>query len=108
MKKTIEKNKMQEVLDFANENRGFLFIVGNPLKDEIVVSFNGKATYVKFPTTENKKDNVLVQVLNKSSFKPSMNEILSAIVRATDLKPEDGNQLYQVVAGSLQAIVNSK
>lgn len=99
---------MQAVLDFANENKGFLFIVGNPIKDEIVVSFNGKATYVKFPETNDKKNNILVQVLNKSSFQPAMNEILSAIARATDLKPEDGNQLYQVIAGSLQEMVKSK
>jgi hypothetical protein len=100
-----EKNIMDEVLDYANKNKGLLFIVGNPLKDEMIVAFNGETSYVKFPTTDDISRNILVGVLSQSAFKESMNEILLGISKTLEVDDKAGNDLYQVVAGSLQAMV---
>jgi hypothetical protein len=103
----MENNIIQEVIDYANDKKGLLFIVGNPLTDEMVVSFMGRNAYVKFPTMKDKKDNILMQTLNKSAFKDGVNELLTALIKTLELSEEDGQQVYQVVAGSLQAITEN-
>ena len=67
----------------------------------------GRNSYVKFPTMANPKDNILVQTLNKSTFKDGVNELLTALIKTLELSEEDGQQVYQVVAGSLQAITEN-
>lgn len=99
---------MQEFIDYSFEHPGLLLIAGNPMSDEMVVAFGGKQVYVKFPPVEDPKDHILVQAMNKSKFKESMNEILVGLVKALELDEKDGNQMYQVIAGGLQAIVNEK
>lgn len=102
------KNPIEEVLDFADTKKGLLFIVANPLKDEVVVTFNGKAHYGRFPVMADPKNNILVQMMTKSNFKESMNEFLTMLIKTTGISQKDGNQLYQVVAGAIQSMVKSK
>ena len=97
---------MQEFIDYSLEHQGLLLIAGNPMSDEMVVAFGGKQVYVKFPTVADPKEHVLVQAMNKSRFKESMNEILVGLIKTLELTETDGNQVYQVIAGGLQAIVN--
>ena len=99
-----EVNVMQEVADFANERNGLLFIVGNPIKDELYITFNGLQKLLKFPKTEDLASNVLVGVMSKSTFKGAMNEFLSGLVKTLDVNTEDGLQLYQAIAGTLQSM----
>jgi len=97
---------MQEFIDYSLEHQGLLLIAGNPMSDEMVVAFGGKQVYVKFPPVADPKEHVLVQAMNKSRFKESMNEILVGLIKTLELTETDGNQVYQVIAGGLQAIVN--
>ena len=103
-----EKNVIEEVLDFADTKKGLMFIVANPLKDEVVVTFGGKAHYGRFPVMADPKNNILVQMMTKSNFKESMNEFLTMMVKTTGVNPKDGNQFYQVVAGAVQSMIKSK
>ena len=103
-----EKNVIEEVLDFADTKKGLLFIVANPLKDEVVVTFGGQAHYGRFPVMSDPKNNILVQMMTKSNFKESMNEFLTMLIKTTGISQKDGNQLYQVVAGAIQTMVKNK
>ena len=96
---------IEEIKRFALANKGLLVMVANPLKDEIVVSFGNKSSYVKFPVTDDVKNNILVKMMSKSDFAEGMNELLTALIKTTGIKVEDGQQMYQAIGGSVQAMV---
>lgn len=108
IKKTEQKDIIEEVLDFADTKKGLLFIVANPLRDEVIVTFNGVNSYARFPQTDKPENNILVQMMTKSNFKESMNEFLTMLVKTTGINQKDGQQLYQVVGGAVQSMVNNK
>ena len=99
-----EINKMQEVADFANANKGLLFIVGNPIKDELYISFNGMQKLLKFPESKELANNVLIGIMSKSTFAVAMNEFLSGLVKSLGVDTTEGLQLYQAVGGTLQSM----
>jgi hypothetical protein len=103
-----EKNVIEEVLDFADTKKGLMFIVANPLKDEVVVTFGGKAHYGRFPVMADPKNNILVQMMTKSNFKESMNEFLTMLIKTTGINQVDGKQFYQVIGGAVQSMVKEK
>lgn len=106
--KAPEKNIMEEIADYSNDKSGLLFIVANPLKDEILVSFGGKNVYSRFPKADKVQNNVLVQMMSKSAFKESMNEFLMMIKKASGINEVDGLQMFQVVGGAIQSMVKNK
>jgi hypothetical protein len=103
-----EANIMQEVADFANKNNGLIFMVGNPIRDELYISFNGKQSLLKFPKTPEMKENVLIRILKEGTFKSAMNEFLTGLIKSLGVDEKKGLQLYQMMGGTLQSMLDIK
>jgi hypothetical protein len=116
MKKKIEKQVdtkevMVKIANFIHEHPGFLFIVANPIRDEILIGFNNKQSFVKFPEAVDLGHGVVAGVLIDSKFNAAMGSFITGISKGLDIKGENGyamSNFIDAVGGSLQAINNKK
>ena len=92
--------KKQTIRDFANENKGLLFIVANPMTDEVYMTFNGKEARYKFPENENFIDNITFQVLNEGTFHFAIDAFLNGLKDALGIKSK-GNKIKGAAASLL-------
>ena len=109
-KKVDTKKVMEDIQKFIAEHPGFLFIVGNPVRDELLIGFNEKFSFVKFPEPIDMAHGVVSGVLLDSKFQQSMGSFITGIAKGMELK--DGgpavSNFIDVVGGSLQAINQNK
>lgn len=98
-----EKN-LQKIQEFMHENKHLLFIVANPMSDEIVISFNDTSTFTKFPPMENPTLNVVFNVLKAGKFERSIDEFITGLIKGLGTDEKKGAQLYKVIGGSLWKI----
>ncbi len=101
------KKVMQDIQDFIANHPGFLFIVGNPIRDELLVGFNQKFSFVKFPEPIDISEGVVAGVLLDSKFDQAMGQLITGIAKGMDIKGGNNyamSNLIDKVGGSLIAI----
>ena len=101
-------NVQDEIAEFANKHKGLFFIVGNPVRDELMVAFNDKISFVRFPICFDKSNNVLVRMLNKLTFAEGMKDFISGLVKGIGAKPKDKDTkiVMNAIGGAVQSMVD--
>lgn len=94
-----------KIQDFTAQNKDLLILVAMPETDEILVSYNLKNAFVKFPM-ERKHAGVVFNVLKKSNFDKAIDPFMNGVIKAVGLdeSDKDANQLYNVLGGSMKSI----
>lgn len=101
----IKKERTEVLKNFSHKNKDLLCIFCNPATDEIIVSFDDKSTYVKFPENKKIEDNVVFRTLFDSlHFRENANDFLVGLFKGVGTDEKLGNQFYQAIGGSIQSI----
>lgn len=105
------KKVMEEIAEFVNGHPGFLFIVANPIRDEMLITFNNKQSFVKFPEPVDIAHGVIAGVLIDSKFNQSMGSFITGVSKGLDSKGENSyamSNFIDAVGGSLEAVNKNK
>lgn len=100
-------DELEQFKEFAHEHSKLLLIAANPSTDEIMVTFNDKHSFVRFPQSDDITKNIVFRMLFDSlTFKETANQFIVALMKGigVDEKHEQSNEVYNVIGGSLQKI----
>ena len=106
--KSTKKNLLQEIADYTVDHKGLFFVVGNPETDEVIVSFNEKISFIKFPISFDRTNNVLVRMLNGSTFAQGMSDFISGLTKGieADVKGKATKTFMNQLGGAVQSMVD--
>jgi len=103
-----KKPRTETLKEFSHKNKDLLCIFANPGTDEIMVSFDDKIAYVKFPEVVKPEDRIVFRALFDSvKFQENSEVFLAGLMKATGIDVEKANEFYQAIGGSVQSINDS-
>jgi hypothetical protein len=93
----------QKIQDWVNEKKDLLIMIADPRTDTINISYGGLNTFCKFPM-ESMEKGVVFNALRESNFKEAIEVFMAGVVKSAGIDEKNGNQLLQVLGGSIYSL----
>lgn len=100
MAKKKDKIILEEYKNFIADHPEQLIMVFNPASDDILASYAGKYTFVRF---EDEK-HVVLRALSPDMFELAIDEFMAGVINTLGIDEQKNVQLVKAVGGSVKAI----